>query len=500
MSGLRRHWPLIAVLAVAVAVRLWGVDWGLPYIYDADEPNNLSRTLIMLQSGDANPHWFHYPSLVFYVYGGVLAATTVFLDVLGIGAGIAALESPQLIAGATGLLNEPWTLMVPRLTSIVISVATVALVYFIVNRLTRRPWAAGFGALLLALAPIAVSEGRLFAPNTLSAFFATAALGASFLVLEKGRVQDYVIAGVLIGLATGSKYNAGFVGLAVVAAHLLRRRAGQPLYARGPLIAIYTALGTFLLTTPFAVLDARSFLGDLGFELVHYSSGHSGAEGGLGVYGGVGLTLLSFSLLFLPFAWRDRQLRSYTLISLLFGLGYMLFLSLFQTTFARNLLPALPALCVAVGLGAAAAAKKSRNMTTLTKGALTAAAIAAVLVAGGALWTEYANLEDRTAAIEWAEASLPHDSVVIVEAYSPWIDPQVFELVTVGYVINQQYPEDWDFLLLTNEGSGRFLNRPELYPTEIAAIAEIRAATCLVKEFPELLEIRAPDCSYQLAN
>jgi hypothetical protein len=68
------------------------------------------------------------------------------------------------------------------------------------------------------------------------------------------------------------------------------------------------------------------------------------------------------------------------------------------------------------------------------------------------------------------------------------------------YVIYEHYPEGWDFLLLTNRGSGRFLKRPLLHPAEVAAIAEIRDTTCLVRDFPGLLEIRAPDCSYQLSN
>jgi hypothetical protein len=67
------------------------------------------------------------------------------------------------------------------------------------------------------------------------------------------------------------------------------------------------------------------------------------------------------------------------------------------------------------------------------------------------------------------------------------------------HVIDEQYPKEWDFLLLTIGGSGRILKRPELYPAEVAAIAGIRESTCLVKDVPGILEMPL-DCSYRLAN
>ncbi|MGH3650390.1 MAG: hypothetical protein ACRDU9_06725, partial [Acidimicrobiia bacterium] len=105
----RKRWPLLVVVMLGAVLRLWGIDWGLPYLYHPDEPNDLTRTMTMLQTGDPNPHWFHYGSLMFYLYGAGLALVGVGRSVLGLGEGVGAAELPLQIANATGILADPWT-------------------------------------------------------------------------------------------------------------------------------------------------------------------------------------------------------------------------------------------------------------------------------------------------------------------------------------------------------------------------------------------------------
>lgn len=487
-------WPLIVVIVVALTARLWGVDWGLPYLYHPDEPNNLIRTLTMVREGDPNPHWFHYGSLMFYLYGGVVAGTGVVRGMAGRG-DLAGLEPPLMIAEGSGYLEDTWVLLTPRIASVVLSVATAVLIYFVVRRLTRRNWAAMFSGLLFALAPVAVSEGRLFTPNTLSALFSAAALGAAFRVYERGLFRDYVIAGAFVGMAAGSKYNAGLVGIAVLIAHWLRLRDSAPVLSRGPLVSIYAAIATFLVTTPFAILDAGEFLGDVGFELVHYSTGHAGQEEGVVVYFGVILVSFSVALLLIPLAFTDKRLRGPATIAVAFGIGYVAVFSLFQTTFARNLLPALPAFCIAIGLGASASIELVRDKGNIARGILVGCMSVAVVIAGTTVLVEYQGSEDREDAAQWLDANLPSGSLVLVEARSPWLDPATYQVVNVGFIADTRVPDSWDFMLITEEGSGRYEQQPGLYAAEVERLAAIRSSTCLVSDFPGVVEIRAPDCS-----
>ena len=57
---------LFGVLAVALGLRLIGLRYGLPYVYNPDEVSIMSRALAFAK-GDLNPHNFLYPSLYFYV-------------------------------------------------------------------------------------------------------------------------------------------------------------------------------------------------------------------------------------------------------------------------------------------------------------------------------------------------------------------------------------------------------------------------------------------------
>ena len=59
-------WPLIVISVVALGLRLYGLRYGLPAVYNPDEVAIMSRALAFAK-GDLNPHNFVYPSFYFYV-------------------------------------------------------------------------------------------------------------------------------------------------------------------------------------------------------------------------------------------------------------------------------------------------------------------------------------------------------------------------------------------------------------------------------------------------
>src|SRR5204863_5468286 len=64
---------------VGLALRLFGLRYGLPAVYNPDEVAIMSRALAFAK-GDLNPHNFLYPSLYFYVlfaWEGLTAALAV---------------------------------------------------------------------------------------------------------------------------------------------------------------------------------------------------------------------------------------------------------------------------------------------------------------------------------------------------------------------------------------------------------------------------------------
>ncbi|MBU9889857.1 MAG: hypothetical protein KTQ49_08335, partial [Candidatus Omnitrophica bacterium] len=64
VPGLNREtFVLTGILALAFAVRAFGVPFGLPYLYHADEPVVVNHALAY-GTGDLHPRFFNIPPLV----------------------------------------------------------------------------------------------------------------------------------------------------------------------------------------------------------------------------------------------------------------------------------------------------------------------------------------------------------------------------------------------------------------------------------------------------
>src|SRR5689334_6569547 len=51
---------LLAILAGALALRLWGLGYGLPHTLARPDEQTLLDVLAKFDTGDLNPHWFMY--------------------------------------------------------------------------------------------------------------------------------------------------------------------------------------------------------------------------------------------------------------------------------------------------------------------------------------------------------------------------------------------------------------------------------------------------------
>ena len=70
-------WPLIGIILLAISLRVWGIDYGLPYLYFPDEPNKVVVAQNIFKTGDLNPHYFLKPSL--FIYLNVLGYVPYYL-------------------------------------------------------------------------------------------------------------------------------------------------------------------------------------------------------------------------------------------------------------------------------------------------------------------------------------------------------------------------------------------------------------------------------------
>lgn len=175
-------------------------------------------------------------------------------------------------------MRQPASLLAARLTIVVVGLALIAAVILWVVRVFEAPWLGVLAGTLVAFNPILVRHSTYFTPDQLSALFATLALFGASLIVMRGKRANYLFAGVMAGLAASSKYNAGLVAVAIAVAHWQRFGLGLR-HTTLLLRAALASCATVLITSPFLLLNMGSAHKAIKFIVIHYSSGHPGAEG-----------------------------------------------------------------------------------------------------------------------------------------------------------------------------------------------------------------------------
>lgn len=271
-----------ALFGLALALRCWAPGWGLPYVEHPDEPAVLETAVRMVQEGDANPGKFLYPSLHYYMLAAVVRAHAAWGVARGLYASIGDLPAKTYL-----YTTAPELYVWGRALTAVLGALTVPLLYLLGRRMFD--WRVGLlAALALALSAYHVQHSHFITTDVPTGVWVTLLLLGAWSVATTGDWRGYLLAGVATGLAAGTKYNAGVIGLAlgvaaaiyVVAAWREGKRSavwrlaavhGARLLAAGAL-----AILVFLLTTPFAILDFTAFRRDMLINAQHYASGSHG--------------------------------------------------------------------------------------------------------------------------------------------------------------------------------------------------------------------------------
>ncbi|MCE5322759.1 glycosyltransferase family 39 protein [bacterium] len=341
VRDVRENWrtllPLACIIILAAALRLIGLRWGLPnelhsYSYHPDEFLILGAALFVYLNRSLDPKLYNYPSL--YIYLCTIAIAIAFRY------------------GLSGSLDAPY--LAARTVTVIIAICAVVATYWAGREFFGK--AQGLiAALILAVAPLHVQHSHFATVDVPSTLFIALALGYAALVYRRGDWRDYLWAGVMTGLAAGTRYNAVLVILSVITAHFLRAKLNRSSILSGRLWAsIGCMIAAFVVSTPGCILHTNEFIHGLTYEMKHVSSGHGlvfAATGNGFIYtftsslvSGLG-PLLALIFLFAVIAAlvkRDRQ----TLIILAFVIPYYVLISLSQVRFARYTLPLYPAIAI----------------------------------------------------------------------------------------------------------------------------------------------------------
>ncbi len=399
-----------ALVLVALALRVWGRAWSLPYVDHPDEPAVVWGILRVVQ-GEPNPNHFFYPSLMFYVQAAAWKLHFWW-------GGLTGLYPPDFVASRSHhfYTSIPAAFVWGRVVTALFGTLAVAALAWWSPRLVG--WrAAGLAAALLTVAPWAIIHSHYITVDGPAAATGLLALLAVVqLYRNGGRWPDYILAGVLAGIATGTKYQNVLVLGSIGIAHILLWRGAWLREAGRGVLAGGVAVLVFLTTTPFIILDFAGFQRDM--EKLFNSYGGI-ANGDLnGPFPIVG---------YLRFLWREgllpipsllllaglpvllRKQTHLTLIILSFPLLLLLALLRMEVHFYRNLLPVQAPLLLLAAIGAVALWELlAPRLAAPARPLGAAAALTLILVPStlqaGAAAARLAQPDSRVVAQEWARA------------------------------------------------------------------------------------------------
>lgn len=472
---------LFIIVLIAFGIRIWGVDFGLPYLYHPDEPNKVQIAQQILKTGDLNPHYFLKPSFFIYLNTIIYFPYLLFENLHGPKITISSLEPPHMLGMGIGYTPQPRTVLIGRLLSVIIGVLSVISIYFFALNLFNSYPLSLLAAFLLAISPDNVIHSRYVTPDIYVVFFTILTAISSFRLYKFGERKDYIFSAISVGLAASVKYNAGSVIIFPIVAHLMRRGikgiTERHLYMIG-IISVFT----FLILNPYSLLDFPNFYKGVTFEASHYATGHAGMEGNsffwyvnylIDTYGL--LILLSIFGLILAIYKKDRD----WIFVLSFPLAYFVFISSFKVRNDRTILPITPFLIIfAIYFVNSLIKKFTRDKRLQILGFISIFSIISILMITKDI--KYAKLitqpDGRETSRIWIEQNLPEGSKLAIESYSPFVNPEKFQVQWVRQIIdhdlNWYYEQGFEYLIFSQGMYGRYFAEPQKYNEQVKKYQE----------------------------
>ncbi|MFA6029887.1 MAG: glycosyltransferase family 39 protein [Elusimicrobiota bacterium] len=256
---------LLAILLLAAFLRLDGASFGLPAVFNADEPHHVN-VAVSFARGSLNPGVFKYPTLWMYVLFAAYGVSFALWSGFGL------LRSAADFGGLFVWHPEGFYLL-GRLLAAACSLAGLGLVLRSGERLLGRRGGL-LAAALLAVSPALVVSAHAAKPDSLMFLLSAAAWLCAVRHYDDGGEAPLMLCGVFAGLAASTQYTAAPLAALVPAAAFARALDGgspRPAREANALRAAVTlsakALGCwflgFLGGSPFIALDGRAFLRDV---------------------------------------------------------------------------------------------------------------------------------------------------------------------------------------------------------------------------------------------
>ena len=508
---------LVAVLALAVAFRLHGVTWGLPYNFlDPDEGTIVPKAFSVAR-GHVNPHWFFYPSLYFYLLAAVFWVLTPVWAVV---------QQANLLSSASFVLDQGTYFLLGRLLSVAFGTASVYLVYRL-GRSAYGRWVGLLAAVFLAVEPLHVKYSHIAVTDVPATAFSLLAL-LLLLTAAKGGGARWLFAGaVAAGLATATKYNLGMLVLPAAVAAVCASRAevaehvrlgGSRLREWARLLAgrvVAPMVTAFLLASPFVVLDLPKFVRDFSVQSRIMHTGWLGFENAGNGYwynlsvnlaGEMGLVLLGLAVAGVGLALVRRS--RLDLMVAPYIIVYFAYIGTWKELADRYLLPLVPLLLLLAArlcVGAVRVRPAWRPLLGPGLAVLLAAAVVLPLSDSIAFNEQLTRPDVRIRAKTWVERTIPPGSKIASDTFGPplvrrrdaqyYTDarPVAYRLVRLKLPVpgrpDERHSLAWlrrrhvKYVIVTSAVYDRIFAAAAHYPRQVRFYERLESTATLAREF-----------------
>jgi Dolichyl-phosphate-mannose-protein mannosyltransferase len=382
-----------------------------------------------------NPGFFGWPSCHIYITGAALKAASI-------------VGAAHVVADMDHYYQHPEDMarlyIVGRLLTLFFAIGCVVMVWRASGRLFG-PSAGVAAAWVLVMVPVFNVNARWLTADISMLFWIVCVLNMSTHIFHGGGRKWYLLSGIALGLAAGTRYQGALAAFIIVAAHLMRETdaddgAPTPLLKRSLAcakdkslwLAAVLSVCVFLAVNPYIPLRATQFWSEFRGE---FSGSHSAGSWLTNMFladvGGVGVILCMMWLATLLLFAKLRE-RSAAFVLMAFGLPTIL-LSIGNPAMVRYFMPIIliVPLLIAWGYGAFVAkacvlAKPKARLVPPVFMAVVLALAAAQSLSYARLFTDHGR-NTRTRAGQWIAGNLP-DKTRIGVVNIPW----VFELPPIN--------------------------------------------------------------------
>lgn len=477
----QRYLIIIIFLWLAFALRVWGLDFGLPYKFHPDEDKYVDVALAWHTSGQLdleliNPPLFTYTLLAadwFWLALNPFAATETWL---------------------TGAY------FFARLWSVGLSMLTVCLGYATAKQVAGKK--AGLVALILLSGAFLPAREAHFAVNDSAVtLMVLITLYFCLRLYHSSRTIDYLLVGLSLGLAAATKLTGGMVLVSVLLTFALLKKRNYFLmmasFGLAALIFLLVSLHIFWQLPQFieAINDHLRF-GAEGYKGLQMTPGNGWLFYSSVLGWGLGWVMLAT---FIPALVRImiRPVPA-RLILAIFPVALFVYMGAQKIVFARFLLPVVPALVILTAIFLADLAPRWgewRQHALPVWGVILTLLLAQPIITAVRLDYLLTLPDTRRLATDWFMAQFPAGTKVVRENYSV-LPNTVFVDKKWPYKANGIGPNsrlkadtnyyetlDADLIVISNFTSGRIFEDPSDEKLHLSQMDYLNRNLVLLKEF-----------------